>query len=92
MAGALSRPRFNLLLLSSFALVALVLAAVGIYGVVASAIASQGRRALLFGVTPLDAGSLSTAPAVLVAVALVACCLPASRAARVDPLVALRDE
>jgi putative ABC transport system permease protein len=136
-SGALSRPRFNLVLLSSFALVALVLAAVGIYGVLASLVAQRTReigirmahgaragdvvrlmiregmmpvlaggflglvvslaatralRALLFGVTPLDPISLAGAPLLLATVALAACYLPARRASRVDPLVALRDE
>jgi putative ABC transport system permease protein len=136
-AGALSRPRFNLLLMASFASVALLLAAVGIYGVMAflvtqrtreigirmalgaraadvmrlvltegmapviaggaaglaaSFVATRALQTLLYGVTPLDVPSVAAAPAILVGVALLACVLPARRALRVDPLVALRDE
>jgi putative ABC transport system permease protein len=136
-SGALSRPRFNLLLVGTFALLGLSLAAVGIYGVVAflvaqrtreigirvalgarggdvirlvmregmapvliggaaglaaSALATRALRTMLFGVTPLDAVSFLAAPALLAAVALLACYVPARRAASVDPLMALRDE
>jgi ABC-type antimicrobial peptide transport system permease subunit len=136
-SGALSRPRFNLLLVASFALVGLLLAAVGIYGVVSFVVTQRTReigirmalgarardvrrlvvrdgmlpviagatlgiaaaipatraiRSLLFGVAPLDAVSFAIAPAVLVSVALAACLLPARRATRVDPLVALRED
>jgi putative ABC transport system permease protein len=136
-SGALSRPRFNLLLLGSFAVLGLLLAAVGIYGVVSFLVTQRTReigirmalgarasdvvrlvlaegmapvglggvvgvlaalavtraiRSLLFGVTPLDPLSLAAAPALLAAVALVACYLPARRAVRVDPIVALREE
>ena len=134
---ALSRPRFNVLLLSSFAIVALALASVGIYGILAYLVTQRTReigirmalgaraadvlrlvlregmtpvalggiagmlaavlttralRSMLFGVTPLDPVSFAAAPALLACVALLACYVPARRATRVDPLVALRDE
>jgi putative ABC transport system permease protein len=136
-AGALARPRFNLVLLASFAIVALALSAIGIYGVLAYLVAQRTReigirmalgaraadvlrliicegmspvtagaavglgtallatraiRSLLFGVTPLDPISFVAAPVILASVALLACYLPARRATRVDPLVALKDD
>jgi len=131
----ISQRRFNMLLLAIFAATALVMAAVGIYGVLAYAVSRRTREigirmalgaqtrdvfqliggegfvlvlagigmglagalaltrlmsSLLFGVSPTDAATFAAVPAVLGAVALLACYLPARRAARVDPTVALR--
>jgi ABC-type antimicrobial peptide transport system permease subunit len=132
-----ARQDFNMLLLGIFAGTALLLAAVGIYGVMAYTVeqrtaeigirvalgAQQGQmlgmimshglllagigvvlgagaafgltrllKSLLFGVTVSDPATFIVVPLVLTAVALLACLVPARRAARVDPIVALRCE
>ncbi len=67
--------------------------AVGIVlGLVGYLAVSRFLRHLVFDITPLDPVSLLVGPAVLLAVALAACWIPARRAARVDPMVALRNE
>jgi len=132
-----ARQNFNLLLLGLFAAIALLLAAVGIYGVMSYSVeqrtheigiraalgasrrdtlslvlfdalrmamagvaagvaASFGLtrllRAQLFGVKPWDPPTFTSVPLILLAVALAAACIPALRASRVDPLVALHHE
>jgi predicted permease len=136
-ADSVGRERFFALLLSIFAGVALVLSAVGLYGVIAYAVSQRthelgvrvalgatadgisrmviregltltaigvviggvaavatGRflEALLFGVQTRDPLTLVSVVAVLAFVAVLASWLPARRAARVDPLVAMRGD
>ena len=61
-------------------------------GLLIAALASRLLRSLLEGVSPTDAVTWSSAVAVWIAVALVACWLPARHATRIEPLVAMREE
>src|SRR5215472_8527354 len=137
LASSLGQRRFYMLLLGAFAALALVLAAVGLYGVISYSVAQRTQEigirvamgaarwqvlslvmrnglrlallgltagqamalmlsrtltGLLDGVSTTDPSTLSVAAAVLLVVAMVACCVPAWRAGRMDPLVALRFE
>ena len=61
-------------------------------GLPAALLAMGAVRSLLFDVKPYDVSVFAAIPALLVAVAALACALPAARAARLDPAIALRDE
>jgi putative ABC transport system permease protein len=63
-----------------------------VLGVLASVLATRLMQPLLFGVTPLDLPSFALMPLILLAVALVACAVPARRAAATDPVQTLRSE
>jgi putative ABC transport system permease protein len=70
-----------------------ILVGVGVaIGLGASFAFSKLLGSLLFGVTPNNAATLAGVSAGLIVVALLACYLPARRATKVDPLVALRYE
>jgi hypothetical protein len=128
--------RVSMFLLVSFGALAVVLAAVGVYGVLAFSVSQRQREigtrmalgarpmdvlglvarqglamtglglvlglagalalgrfasSLLFGVTPWDPATLAAVTAVLLVIATFACLRPARRAAKVDPMEALRD-
>jgi predicted permease len=137
LAESLARERISALISASFGVVGLLLAALGLYGLLAYLVAEQtteigirialGARlaritgsvvasglalvaigaaigiagsllllrslgTLLFGVTPYDVPTYATVVALLVAIAGLASYLPAHRAARIEPLTALRQE
>ena len=136
-ADTLAPERFQLLLIGTFAAMAVILAALGVYGVMAYLVTRRTREigirmaigarpeqvrgqilreslalaatavaagvagawgltrylgAMLYGVTAVDGVTFSAAALLLVAVAMAASLLPARKASRVDPVVALREE
>jgi len=136
-ADSVADRRLPMLILGAFAVAALLLGAIGVYGIVGYSVAQrtqefgirmalgarrrdvvrmvlgQGLRlalfglliglagslavarliaGLLFGITPADPGTLVATSLLILGVALLACYIPARRAARVDPMVALRYE
>jgi putative ABC transport system permease protein len=136
-SGSVAQPRFRTVILAAFSMLALVMASIGIYGVMnylviqrtrefairvsmgatraevlrlvlsrAAALIGTGTclglagslvlvrviAGLLFGTAPLDPLTFAAAPALLAGVVLAASYLPAWRATRVDPMVALRYE
>jgi len=134
---SVAQPRFNMFLMAMFGFLALLLAVVGIYGLLSYAVTQRRQelgirlalganrkdvlklvlrqgmtlaligqaagligafaltrvmRGLLFGIGPTDSNTFISVAIVSTVVAFVACYLPARRATKVDPLVALRFE
>jgi putative ABC transport system permease protein len=86
--GASTRDVFHLIVSDGLKVTGVGVAA----GVAGSLLIARALSALLFGVRPTDPVTLGATAVVLLAVAAIACFLPARRATRVDPIVALRSE
>jgi len=63
-----------------------------VLGVIGAWAAGHAMQTILFDVPPLPFGTLTVTAAIMSAVSLLACFLPAHRAAKVDPMIALRAE
>jgi putative ABC transport system permease protein len=86
--GASGRDIRNLVFADAFRLIA-----GGVFaGIVAAIVLSRGLTSFLFEVEPTDAATLAGVGVLFATVALLACWLPTRRAARIDPLEALRSE
>jgi putative ABC transport system permease protein len=71
----------------------MALAAIGaLIGLIGSFAATRVLKAALFGISPTDPVAFVTITSLLLAVAFVACYIPARRATKVDPMVSLRHE
>lgn len=86
--GAQARDVLTMVFRHGLKLVALGMVA----GLIGAFWATRLMRSLLFDITPGDPGVFATIPLLLLAVALLACWVPARRATKVDPMVALRTE
>jgi ABC-type antimicrobial peptide transport system permease subunit len=134
-AASMGRPRLTAAVLALFAILALLLAMVGVYGTVSHSVARRTREfgvrialgaprgdlrrlilreellplvvglaaglvasralahvmtSIVFGVSPTDPTTVAAAAALLLVAAVLACAVPAQRAATIDPLTALR--
>jgi putative ABC transport system permease protein len=88
---ALGAPRSAVLWLVSSQGLRMALAGVAI-GLMGTVLASRSLTSLLYGISALDPVTLGSASVALIAIAVAACALPARRAARIDPMQALRSE
>jgi putative ABC transport system permease protein len=86
--GALSRDVLMLVVKQWMTLTAIGVA----IGLIASFALTRLMKTLLFGVSPTDAMTFVLIPLLLAIVALAACLIPARRATKVDPMIALRCE
>jgi ABC-type antimicrobial peptide transport system permease subunit len=64
----------------------------GVVGLAAALALTRFLRRMLYGIQPTDPASFALVTLILAAIALAACWIPARRAARVDPMSALRTE
>lgn len=88
---ALGAPRSAVVWLVSSLGLRMALAGV-VIGLVGTMLAARSLASLLYGISPLDPLTLGSGSMALITVALAACALPARRAARIDPMQALRSE